>query len=116
MLEVVPKAELTVAKEELSVEARSERWLRSGQERLVAATKAKEEGNAQFKAARMRWEVCFSEGGSYKDAIGVYLDAIYLLGYDVGLLSRLSLHQLRIAIARRRDFGQTRCVRGHYES
>lgn len=44
MLEVVPKAELTLAKEELSVE-----------ERLVAATKAKEEGNAKFKAAHMMW-------------------------------------------------------------
>jgi len=61
LLGILPAADASsvLVKEDMSVE-----------ERLVEATKSKEQGNMHFKV------------GSFKDAICAYLDAIYFLGYE----------------------------------
>ena len=62
------------------------------QERLVEATKSKEQGNARFKAPKdlcsgrtyflLELPLAKCQVGSFKDAICAYLDAIYFLGYE----------------------------------
>ncbi|CAK9060981.1 Peptidyl-prolyl cis-trans isomerase FKBP35 (PfFKBP35) [Durusdinium trenchii] len=63
LLEISPQVSL--AKEDLSPE-----------ERLLGASKAKEEGNLRFKV------------GHFKDASGAYLEALYLLGHEASSDSR----------------------------